>query len=53
MQLVVLCWWSIRINPAIVIDRIDFVTIAQTGNAQDFGDLTLGQKTNGHSCCNV
>jgi hypothetical protein len=32
---------------------IDYITIATTGNAVDFGDLTLGARTAGASCSNA
>ena len=32
------------INPVIIVIRIDFVTIASTGNANDFGDLYFGTR---------
>ena len=40
IQLVVFWWWDLC---HLIINTIDFVTIASTGNATDFGDLTLQQ----------
>ena len=33
-----ICWWS---TPGGIINVIEFVTISTTGNATDFGDLSL------------
>ena len=36
-------------SPSVTYNRIDFITIASAGNAQDFGDLTYSGQTNGAS----
>ena len=36
-----------RGNPAADVDTIDYVTIASTGNATDFGNLTLARNESG------
>ena len=37
-------------SPVVQSDTIDFVTIASTGNAQDFGDLSAGERGGSSGC---
>ena len=47
LLLLVVYWWRIYFSPAATRDTLDYVTIASTGNATDFGNLTAANRSVG------